>query len=127
SGGVFPGLPEKGVVAEPPPGRVVFRNGNGLQPILDAGKNGLFTSVVAEALRGKADAEGYEPDGHVMLDELIKYVDKHLPERAAVIGKTMEERLQVLRINGYAPHFPVTRNPEAAAKAEERLKKFDEK
>jgi len=124
---VFLGLPEKDVDAEPPPGRVVFRNGNGLQPILDAGKNGLFTSVVAEALRGTADAEGYEPDGHVMLDELIKYVDKHLPERAATAGQTVEERLQALRINGYAPYFPVTRNPDAAAKAEERLKKFEEK
>jgi carboxyl-terminal processing protease len=124
---VFLGLPEKDVDAEPPPGRVVFRDGNGLQPFLDDGKNGLFTSVVADALRGKADSDGYEPDGHVMLDELIKYTDKHLSEKAAVIGKTMDERLQVLRINGYAPHFTVTRNPDAAAKAEERVKKFDEK
>jgi carboxyl-terminal processing protease len=122
---VFIGLPEKDVDAEPPPGRVVFRNGNGIQPILEDGKNGLFTSVVADALRGKADTEGYEPDGVVMLDELIKYVDKHLPEKAAHVGKTADERLQALRVNGFAPYFPVSRNPEAAAKSEARLKKYE--
>jgi carboxyl-terminal processing protease len=122
---VFLGLAEKDVDAEPPPGRVVFRNGNGIQPMLEVGKNGLFTSVVAEALRGKADNDGYEADGHVFLDELIKYVDKHLPEKAAFTGKTAEEKLQALRINGFAPYFAVTRNPGAAAKAEERLNKFE--
>jgi len=124
---VFLGLPEKDLDAEPPPGRVVLRNGNGIQPVLDDGKNGLFTGVVAEALRGKADTEGYEPDGVVMLDELIKYVDKHLVEKAAHVGKTNDERLQALRVNGFASYFPVARNPEAAAKAEERLKKFGAK
>ena len=124
---VFLGLPEKDLDAEPPPGRVVFRNGNGIQPMLTDGKHGLFTSVVADALRGKADTEGYEPDGVVMLDELIKYVDKHLPEKASHIGKTNEEQLQALRVNGYAPYFPVCRNPEAAAKAEARLKKYEAK
>jgi carboxyl-terminal processing protease len=122
---VFLGLPEKDLDAEPPPGRVVLRNGNGIQPVLDAGKNGLFTSVVADALRGKADAEGYEPDGTVMLDELTKYVSKHLPEKAATLGKTEEEQLQALRVNGFAPHFPVARNPEAAAKSEARLKQYE--
>jgi C-terminal peptidase prc len=122
---VFLGLPEKDLDAEPPPGRVVFRDGNGIQPMLTDGKNGLFTSVVADALRGKADTEGYEPDGVVMLDELIKYVDKHLPEKAATIGKSNEEQLQALRVNGFAPYFPVSRDPEAAAKAEARLKKYE--
>lgn len=122
---VFLGLPEKDVDAEPPPGRVVFRNGNGIQPVLTDGKNGLFTAAIAEALRGKADTEGYEPDGVVMLDELIKYADRHIPEKAATIGKTPEEQLQALRVNGYAPYFPVSRNPDAAARSEARLKKYE--
>src|SRR5262249_23735769 len=67
---VFLGLPEKDLDAEPPPGRVVFRDGNGIQPMLTDGKNGLFTSVVADALRGKADTEGDEPDAGVMLADL---------------------------------------------------------
>jgi carboxyl-terminal processing protease len=121
---VFLGLPEKDMDAEPPPGRVVIRNGNGIQPELDDGKNGLFTSVVADALRGKADTDGYEPDGVVMLDELTKYVDKHFSEKAARLGKNADERLQGARVNGFAAYFPVSRNPEAAAKAEERLTKF---
>ena len=121
---VFLGLKEKDLAAEPPPGRVVIRNGNGIQVPLTVGKNGLFTSVIADALRGKADTDGYEPDGVVTLDELVKYADKQIPEKAALVGKTPEERLQALRFFGRGIHFPLTRNPEAAAKSEARLKKF---
>jgi carboxyl-terminal processing protease len=124
---VFLGLPEKDVDAEPPPGRVVIRNGNGIQPHLDDGKNGLFTSVVADALRGKADNDGYEPDGAITLDELLKYVEKQVPEKAAHLGKDSDDRLQGVRVNGYAAHVVVARNPEAAAKAEDRLSKFEKK
>src|SRR5262249_6682837 len=116
--------PEKDLDAEPPPGRVVFRNGTGLQPILDAGKNGLFTSVVAEGLRGKADTEGYEPDGTIMLHELIKYVEKDLPKKAAALGKNPAEQRQALRVSGYAPSLPLSRNPEAVTRAEAQLKKY---
>src|SRR5947209_10191817 len=124
---VFLGLPEKDVDAEPPPGRVLIRNGTGIQPHLDDGKNGLFTAVVADALRGKADTDGYEPDGVIMLDELTKYVDKQVSERGAHIGKTADERLQAARVNGFATPYPVARNPEAAAKTEERLTKYEKK
>jgi C-terminal peptidase prc len=123
---VFLGLKENDLDAEPPQGRVVFRSGNGIQPTINDGKNGLFTAVVAEGLRGKADTDGYEPDGVVMLDELVKYADKHVPERAATIGKTPEEKQQFPRFFGRGVHFELTHNPEAAAKAEARLKKFDE-
>jgi carboxyl-terminal processing protease len=123
---VFLGLKENDLDAEPPPGRVVLRSGNGIQLPLVDGKNGLFTSVIADGLRGKADADGYEPDGIVTLDELVKYADKHIPEKAATIGKTPEEKLQALRFFGRGIHFTLTRNPEAAAKTEARLKKFEE-
>jgi C-terminal peptidase prc len=123
---VFLGLKENDLEAEPPQGRVVLRSGNGIQPPISDGKNGLFTAVVAEALKGKADTDGYEPDGIVFLDELTKYAEKHITERAATIGKTAEERAQVLRFFGRGVHFPLTRNPEAAAKSEARLQKFEE-
>ena len=123
---VFLGLKENDLEAEPPQGRVVMRCGNGIQPPLSMGKNGLFTAVIAEAIKGKADTDGYEPDGTVMLDELVKYADKHIPEHATTIGKNAEERAQALRYFGRGTHFPLSRNPEAAAKSAERLKKFDE-
>ena len=53
---VFLGLKEKedkNLDAEPPPGWVVLRSGNGIQIPLSVGKNGLFTSVVADALKEK--------------------------------------------------------------------------
>jgi len=124
---VFLGLKEKDADAEPPPGRVVFLSGFGIQPPLSLEKNGLFTTVVAEALRGKADVEGYEADGIVTLDEAHKYIEKHIPELAKTAGKTNEEKQQRLVFIGRGIHFSLTRNPDAAAKAEARLKKFEEK
>jgi carboxyl-terminal processing protease len=124
---VFMGLKEKDPDAEPPPGRVVFLSGFGIQPPVSLEKNGLFTTVVADALRGKADVEGYEPDGVVTLDEAHKYIEKTIQELAKTAGKTNEERQQRLVFVGRGVHFPLTRNPDAAAPAEARLKKFEEK
>jgi C-terminal peptidase prc len=123
---VFLGLKEKDPDAEPPPGRVVFLNGTGIQPSLTVDKNGLFTSIVEEALKGKADTEGYEPDGVVTLDEAHKYIEKQIQEKAQTAGKTAEERLQRLLFLGRGVHFALSRNPEAAAKSEARLKKFED-
>lgn len=122
---VFLGLKEKDPDAEPPVGRVVFLNGNGIQPSLTVDKNGLFTSVVSDALKGKADVEGYEPDGVVTLDEAHKFIQKNLEEKAQIAGKTNEEKLQRLVFIGRGVHFNLTRNPDAAAKAEDRVKKFE--
>ena len=124
---VFLGLKEKDADAEPPPGRVVFLSGFGIQPPVSLEKNGLFTTVVADALRGKADVDGYEPDGIVTLDEAHKYIEKHIQELAKTAGKTNEERQQRLVFVGRGIHFGLTRNPEAAGPAEARLKKFEEK
>ena len=54
---MFLGLKENDHDAEPPAGRVVFLCGNGIQPTLTLDKNGLFTTVVADALKGKADSK----------------------------------------------------------------------
>jgi carboxyl-terminal processing protease len=124
---VFLGLKEKDADAEPPPGRVVFLSGFGTQPPISVAKNGLFTTVVADALRGKADVEGYEADGVVTLDEAHKYIEKHIAEMAKTTGKTTEEKQQRLIFVGRGIHFVLTRNPEAAAKSEARLKKYEER
>jgi C-terminal peptidase prc len=123
---VFLGLKEKDTDAEPPPGRVIFLSGNGIQPSVSLTKNGLFTAVMSDALRGKADVEGYEPDGVVSLDEVQKFAEKNIPERAKAAGKSNEERQQQrLVFIGRGIHFVLTRNPDAAATAEARLKKFE--
>jgi len=124
---VFLGLKEKDADAEPPPGRVVFLSGFGIQPPVSLEKNGLFTTVVADALRGKADTDGYEPDGVVTLDEAHKYIEKNIQELAKTAGTTNEEKQQRLVFVGRGVHFVLTRNPEAAAKSEARLKKYEEK
>jgi carboxyl-terminal processing protease len=124
---VFLGLKEKDSEAEPPPGRVVFLCGNGIQPPVGVGKNGLFTSVVADALRGKADTDGYEPDGIVTLDEAHKYIDKAIQDRGKSAGTNNEEKQQRLVFIGRGVHFALTRNPDAAAKMEARLKKYEER
>lgn len=61
------------------------------------GENSLFGSLALEALKGKADEDaayrdGYEPDGLVTTDELIKYLDKELPNEARKLGKTNKEK-----------------------------------
>lgn len=124
---VFQGLKEGDLDAEPLPGRVILLCGNGLQTPLSVNKNGLFTTVIAEALNGKADADGYEPDGSVIVDELVKYASKQMQEKAAVMVKPIEEQFaQSLLALGRGNHFLITRNPDVYSKVESRLKKYDE-
>jgi len=124
---VFQGIMEGDLDAEPLPGRVILLCGNGLQTPLAVNKNGLFTTVIAEALNGKADVDGYEPDGLVVVDELVKYASKQIQERAAVMVKPIEEQFaQSLLALGRGNHFLITRNPAAYSKVESRLKKYDE-
>jgi C-terminal peptidase prc len=109
----------------PPPGRVVFLATNGLSPALDLEKNGLFAHLAVEGLKGAADKEGYEPDGLITTEELAKYLEKELPEMARTKGKTKEEKEQLfLVLGGRASSFPITHNPVAMVKAQQRLDKF---
>ena len=124
---VFQGVKEGDLEAEPLPGRVVLLSGTGIQTPITIEKNGMFTTVIADALRGKADAEGYEPDGLVVVDELVKYASKQLQDKAAILVKTPEEqRAHFMLSLGRGNHFLLTRNPDAYSKVEVRLKKFDE-
>ncbi|MBX9624885.1 MAG: S41 family peptidase [Gemmataceae bacterium] len=92
----------------------------------------LFAKTVADALKGAADAtphhEGYEPDGVVTTDELVRYLEKEMPDRARRLGKTDKEKeAQPLPIGGKTTHFVLTHNPAAYPQAAKRLEAFAEK
>jgi C-terminal peptidase prc len=107
------------------PSRVVLLPNNGLKPSLDLEKHGILTQVILDALRGRADAEGYEPDGKITANELIKYLRKELPILARKHGGNDDEKGQLpVVIEGHTNDFVVDLNPTAHARAEARLKAF---
>jgi C-terminal peptidase prc len=109
-----------------PSGRVVFFATLGLGQAFDLEKHGSFTQVLLDGLQGKADKEGYEPDGIVTVDELAEYLDKEL---GAIVRKHTtkvreERKLYPFVIGGRSSHFELTRNPAVTAKVQERLDKL---
>lgn len=109
----------------PPPGRVVFLATNGLSQSLDLEKHGLFTKALLDGLHGKADKEGYEPDGIVTVDELVEFLNQEVPRLAREHGQTKAEKEQLYHVlGGRTSHFPLTNNPDAYPKAQERLTKL---
>jgi carboxyl-terminal processing protease len=109
----------------PLPGRVAFLATNGLSTSLDLKDHGLFTEVILEGLKGKADNEGYEADGLVTVDELARYMNKRLPELARKNGKSEKEKDQDhFVIAGAGAHFELTHNPAASGVAKKRLDKL---
>lgn len=114
---------EKGEMPTPRD-KVVFLATTPTHDPLSKGKNGLFTAIAVDALKGAADVEG-EPDGLVTVDEFVKYVEKALTDEARTIGKTTQEKESVPFIVGEeTSHFPLTKNPKVAPEAEKRLKAF---
>jgi C-terminal peptidase prc len=112
--------------AGPPPGRIVFIADLPLRQSLDLDKHGLFTQVILDGLQGAADTAGYEPDGIITVDELQDYLKKKVHALAQKYGKTPEEKEQRhFTLGGRGCHFELTRNPTVAAKAKERLEKFN--
>jgi C-terminal peptidase prc len=102
---------------------IVFLAANeGIQPTFEGPTQGLFASVILEALRGKADVDGGEPDSMVTVDELFTYVEKELPRRARIVFGKNQFPVLVRRASYYA----LTRNPEAAFAVDARLRKFEE-
>jgi carboxyl-terminal processing protease len=115
----------------PPKNKVVFLSTIPSRTPLTKGEHGLFAATVLDALRGAADSEGfyegYEPDGRVTVDELVKYVEKTITEQARQLGTTNEEKESVPFVIGEeTSHFIVTHNPAAAPKADARLKALAE-
>ncbi|MBY0522965.1 MAG: S41 family peptidase [Gemmataceae bacterium] len=112
---------------QPKPGRVLFLATNGLKQSLDLEKHGVFAHCILDALNGKADKEGYEPDGVVTTDELAKHIEKMIPDLAREHGKTKEEKDQQHYALGVRnSHFELTHNPAVWPAAQKRLDKFNE-
>lgn len=108
------------------PSRVVFLPNSGLKPSLDLEKHGIFAQTLLNGLGGKADVEGYEPDGNITVNELVKFFRKELHELAMKHGKFDEEKGQFPAVlEGHTQDFIVSHNPAAYPKAQERLAKFD--
>ncbi|HEV3116739.1 MAG TPA: S41 family peptidase [Gemmataceae bacterium] len=107
------------------PGRALFLATSGVRASLDLEKQGIFTQVLLDGLKGAADKDGFEPDGVVTVDELGAYIEKHVTELALKYGKTDEEKRQTGRFyESRLTHFALTHNPAVAAKVAERLEKF---
>ena len=90
------------------------------------GDHGLFYSVLADALHGKADLtpynEGYESDGLVSTKELTSYLEKEIPNAARVVGKTDKEKeLTPIMVGTSTSKFWLTHNPDETAKIKKRL------
>ena len=123
-GAVF-GSEDKG--EQPPPqNKVVILATVPSSPPLAVGDNGLFARTVLTAFQGEADTEGYEPDGLVVVDELVKYLEKKMPEQSRKIGKTTPEKESVPFIVGEeTSHFALTKNPKVTPKVVERVAALD--
>jgi C-terminal peptidase prc len=118
--------PEDAEDAVRPPDRIMILGGFISSDPLTKGKNGLFASTVIDGLKGAADAapynDGYEPDGVVTVDELVKYLDREIPNQARQIGKTDKEKeVQALPLGAATSHFVITRNPAETAKVKKRV------
>jgi carboxyl-terminal processing protease len=120
--------------------RVVFLANKGLKPSLNLGGHGILAEALLEGLSGKADKEGYEPDGNITVGELATYVYKEQHRLAMEKGGSDEEKSQLPFIyprNGYfdpnkgivleglAQDFIVSHNPTVYPKASERVAAFD--
>jgi hypothetical protein len=125
--GLF-GTEEKGEEAPLPHDKLLLMSAiPGYDPVTK-GPNGAFTSVMLDALRGKADVEGYEPDGVVTVDEFTKYVEREAQNEARKLGTTTKEKESIPYIVGEeTSHFVMTTNPAVRPAADTRVKAFTEK
>ncbi len=121
-GGVFGG--EDAGEAPPPQDKVVVLASIPSNPPLStaAGDRGLFSTVAVDALKGAADTDGYGPDGLIVVDEFVRYLETKLPEQTRTLGKTPLEKEAVPFIVGEeTAHFPLTKNPKLTATVEKRV------
>jgi carboxyl-terminal processing protease len=124
TGGLFGGE-EKG--EQPiPPNRLLMLGTIPTADPFDVGKNSLFTATLLNALQGTADVEGYEPDGIVTVDEMVKYLEKEMQDQARKLGKNKKEKEAAPFIVGEElSHFPLTKNPKITESVDKRLKALD--
>jgi C-terminal peptidase prc len=107
--------------------RVVFLANSGLKPSLDLKDHGIFTQVLLDGLKGKADAAGYEADGRITVKELARYLRKEVSDRAREFGKTEETKKQrAIPLEGRTSNFTLTYNPAVWPTVQKRLAKIAE-
>jgi len=120
-GGLFGGE-EKGEQPMPPNRLLILGNVPTAEPFT-VGDHSLFTATLLDALGGKADVDGYEPDGLVTVDELTKYLEKEMQAQARKLGKTKKEKESSPFIVGEEQsHFVLSKNPAVTESVEKRLK-----
>jgi C-terminal peptidase prc len=111
----------------PPQSRTLFFANTGMKPSLDLKDNGIFAKVIADGLKGKADTVGYEADGYITVDELVKYVRDTLPNLARTEGKTDDEKGQTpMVVEGHIHDYVLVRNPAITAQTRKRIRAFEE-
>jgi len=113
-----------------PTNRILVFGNLPFREALSKGDHGLFYSILADGLAGKADdkpyATGYEPDGLITVNELAKYLEKEIPNGARQVGKTDKEKELIPFVMGQSTsHFWVTRNAAVTEKVAERLKNLE--
>jgi C-terminal peptidase prc len=109
----------------PAPGRILFlASGTGRLLSPDVKEHGTFAQVILDGLKGKADKEGYEPDGVVTVDELAVYIKETLPALVRAQVANQKERPSYDIVAGEDAHFVLTHDPAVEAKVKERLDKF---
>lgn len=111
---------------DPQPSRVIFVAGSATKQSLDLEKHGIFATAILDGLKGKADTEGYEPDGNVTVGELAKFMRKTIPDLARANGTTKEQKEQKGGVlEAQQQDFVVGYNPTKHVEAIERMQKFD--
>jgi carboxyl-terminal processing protease len=113
-----------------PPNRVIVFGNLPFREALTKGDHGLFYSVLADGLSGKADAKpyftGYESDGLVTINELAKYLEKEIPNGAREVGKNDKEKELIPFVIGQSTsRFWVTRHGSVTDKVAEQLRKLE--
>jgi len=123
------GSEEKEETVRPQDRLMILSGFIGVDP-LAKGDRGLFATVLVDALKGAADKapynDGYESDGRVTVDELVRYLEKEYPNQGRAIGKTDKEKeAQAVPIGARTSHFAITKNPAETAKVQKRLDAFN--
>jgi C-terminal peptidase prc len=106
--------------------RVLFLANSGLKPSLELKNHGVFAKVLVDGLKGKADRDGYEPDGLITVSELAKYVREEVPAQVRLTAKNEDEQLQLPFVFSHQiGDFVIAQNPTITARVAKQVAAFD--
>jgi C-terminal peptidase prc len=106
--------------------RVLFVANSGIKPSLELKDHGVFAKVLVDGLKGKADRDGYEPDGMITVGELAKYVREQVPVQIRLTGKDEEERSQFpFVLERQTGDFVLAHNPAVSARVTKQVTAFE--